>query len=143
MNSFTHRAFCAAMLLCMTGCINSTTGRPLSQNLEEGVYYVAKQENDSRGLEKDIAEQLRARGLNAVSGEQANIPPDTTYVVNYLDRWQWDMRMYLIELRIEVRNRSDSTILGYGESKQSSLAAMGKSHVDVINRALDELLIEP
>jgi hypothetical protein len=47
--------------------------------------------------------------------------------------------MYLYDLRIELRDARDQSILGYGQSMQSSLKAMGQTHEDVINRTLDQL----
>jgi len=47
--------------------------------------------------------------------------------------------LYLYDLRIEVRDAKDQSILGYGQSMQSSLKAMGQSHEDVIDTALDQL----
>ena len=47
--------------------------------------------------------------------------------------------MYLLELRIEIRDRN-ATLVAYGRSKQTSLAAMGKTHIDIVNRALDQII---
>lgn len=82
---------------------------------------------------------MQARGLQAKAGTAAERKPEYKYVVNYTDRWMWDMRMYLYDLRIDLRDARDQSILGYGQSMQSSLKAMGKSHEDVINLALDQL----
>ncbi|MDC8829471.1 hypothetical protein [Alteromonas gilva] len=63
--------------------------------------------------------------------------------MSYLDRWQWDMRMFLSNLRIEVRDKSNSELIGFGESGQDSMAAMGKTFDDIINRSLDQMLSNP
>lgn len=44
---------------------------------------------------------------------------------------------------IEVRGSATGAILGWGESVQSSLAAMGKTFSDVIDRALAGLFGDP
>ncbi|MDZ7668329.1 MAG: hypothetical protein U5Q16_02525 [Gammaproteobacteria bacterium] len=127
------------ILLFVTGCVTRLDGQVLDQSLRDGRYYVERQVNDDRNLNAGIAEELRKRGIDATAGEAADKPDDAAYTVNYIDRWYWDMRMYLIDLRIEVRDRN-STLVGYGESRQTSLAAMGKTHTDIINRALDQML---
>ena len=123
----------------LSGCIATRSGQ-LSVAPEvagKGVYYVEQSEKDSRNLSELIAARMQARGLNAKAGPAA--PPEANYVVTYVDRWAWDMRMYLRDMRIEVRDAKDRSIVGFGDSSQSSLAAMGKSFGDVIDIALDEL----
>ncbi len=126
----------------LVGCISRLDGEPLVPEAYEGVFYVERQPNDGRNLAHNIATQLRARGLRATNGEVGDAPEKADYIVSYIDRWRWDMRMYLINLRIEARDRSTSGMVGYGDSHQTSLAAMGKNHDDIINRALDQMLLE-
>ncbi len=131
-----------ATILCVflvSGCVTRLDGQFLDPELRTGSYFVERQVNDDRNLNVSIAEELGKRGFSATAGEASDKPAGTDYVVNYIDRWYWDMRMYLIELRIEVRDKN-ATLVGYGESRQTSLAAMGKTHVDIINRALNEML---
>jgi hypothetical protein len=42
-------------------------------------------------------------------------------VVDYLDRWRWDLNMYLLELRINLRNPKTNTLLGDGNSYHTTL----------------------
>lgn len=129
-----------AVAVSVSGCISKVDGQLLASDLYGGVFFVEKQPNDSRDLHADIAAELKRRGIDATSGEAGSEPENFQYRVSYVDRWQWDMRMYLVTLRIEVRDRGTSRMVGYGESHQTSLAAMGKSHHDVIGRALDQML---
>ncbi|MEM7002339.1 MAG: hypothetical protein AAF529_16230 [Pseudomonadota bacterium] len=132
----------AAVLLLLTGCVGSATGQLVPREYLDsgGSYYVVHQEKDGRDLHKDIAAAMRTRGMEVTSGTAADTPTDADYVITYVDRWQWDMRMYLADLRIEMRSGADNTIVGYGQSAQSSLKAMGKEHGDVIATALEQLL---
>ncbi|HEY6999400.1 MAG TPA: hypothetical protein VH851_15795 [Candidatus Binatia bacterium] len=130
---------CAVFL---TGCITKIDGQPLVRDAYQGMFYVERQPNDGRNLAQNIATQLRARKLSATNGEPGAAPESADYIVSYIDRWQWDMRMYLISLRIETRDKNTSRVVGYGDSYQTSLAAMGMSFDDVINRALDQMLLE-
>jgi hypothetical protein len=130
----------AMLSLLLVACSN-TSGQPLLAAGErvEARFFVERHPKDGRDLARSIAEALTERGYQATSGTGAERPPDADYLVTYVDRWQWDMRMYLVDLRIDVRQPDSNAIVAYGQSFQDSMAAMGKSHRDVIDRALDEI----
>ena len=132
--------FCLVLTaLTLSGCIATRSGQ-LSISPEtavKAVYYVEQSPKDGRNLSATIASRMEARGLKASAGPAGST--DATYVVTYVDHWAWDMRMYLLDMRIELRGAKDRSIVGFGDSRQSSLAAMGKSYADVIDTALDEL----
>jgi len=138
------RIFLLLPVLIVAACA-STSGTPLpgANRDASATYYVENHGEDERHLEDLIAEVLRARGLDAMGGSAAERPPSATYLVRYIDRWYWDMRMYLIDFTIEVRDPQTNKMLGFGQSYQDSLAAMGMTYRDVIERAVDELLARP
>jgi hypothetical protein len=111
----------------------------MREQVIKGRYYVERSPKDGRDLATTIAERMRFRGLDAVAGPAA--PSDVDYIVTYIDRWHWDMRMYMSDMRIELHTAKDRSLVGYGDSAQSSLAAMGKSYADVIDKALGQLLM--
>lgn len=129
------------LVLLLAGCVGSTSGQLAlpKEQVRAGSYFVERHDKDDRDLATKIANAMQARGLQATAGTAAQRPPEVAYVVTYVDKWMWDMRMYLYDLRIDLRDGRDQSILGYGQSMQSSLKAMGKSHDDVINVALDQL----
>ena len=49
-------------------------------------------------------------------------------------------RIYLRNLRIEVEEAESGRVLGYGESHQDSLPAMGSTYQQVVERAVWELI---
>ena len=126
----------------LAACVGSAAGQLMPRTaLDQGkTFFVEKHEKDTRNLAESIAQTMRARGLSATSGAAADRSQGVDYVVTYTDRWMWDMRMYLADLRIEVRDARDNSLMGYGQSSQSSLKAMGQSHEDIIVTALNELL---
>jgi hypothetical protein len=138
-------AFLIATFVFLGACVGSTSGQiSIPQDQVEGsVFFVERHDKDGRDLASSIAEALRSRGLSASSGTSDQRPGDLDFVVTYVDRWNWDMRMYLSDLRIELRDPIDSSLMGYGQSSQSSLKAMGKSHDDVIAAAVAELFKAP
>ena len=129
------------LALLLVGCVGNTSGQLTLQKeqVQAGSYFVQRHEKDDRDLATTIAEAMQARGLRATAGTAVQRPAEATYIVTYVDKWMWDMRMYLYDLRIDLRDARDQSILGYGQSMQSSLKAMGETHEYVINRALDQL----
>ena len=130
------------VIICclLVGCVTNRQGQQMPPDMYQSEFYVERQPQDGRNLQENIANILRDRGFNVSHGEQGQAPENADYIVSYIDKWYWDMRMYLMSLRIEVRDRSTDHIVAYGESMQSSLAAMGKTHDDIINTALDEMI---
>lgn len=137
------RAAVAAVALLLAACVGTVSGQLTipKEVAVKSVYFVERSPKDGRDLASIIVERMKARGLEASTG--ATPPASATYVVSYIDKWQWDMRMYLWDMRIEVRDAKDHSIIGYGESSQSSLKAMGKSFADIIDASLDQLFKKP
>jgi hypothetical protein len=133
------RAAVATVALLLCACVATVSGQMTipKEVAVKSVYFVERSPKDGRDLAAIIVERMKARGLEASTGAVA--PASATYVVSYIDKWQWDMRMYLWDMRIEVRDAKDHSIIGYGESAQSSLKAMGKNFADIIDIALDQL----
>lgn len=129
------------MVLSLGACVGNTSGQlslPREQ-AEASTYFVQRHAKDTRDLATVIADSMRTRGFKATAGTESNRPADTAFVVTYVDKWIWDMRMYLADLRIEVRDAKDQSIVGFGQSSQSSLKAMGQTHADIVETALDQL----
>jgi len=136
-----RRSSLVFLAILLVGCVGNTSGQLTlpKEQVQTGGYFVQRHDKDTRDLASTIAKSMQARGLNVTAGTAAERPAEAAYVVTYVDKWMWDMRMYLYDLRIELRDARDQSILGYGQSMQSSLKAMGQTHEDVINRALDQL----
>lgn len=127
--------------LSVGACVGNVSGQ-LTLPAEQATtasYYVQRHDKDSRDLASTIAQSMQKRGLQATAGVESARPADVAYVVTYVDKWMWDMRMYLYNLRIDVRDAKDMSIVGYGESMQSSLKAMGQTHEDIVDSALDKM----
>lgn len=133
-----RRILALFLVLTMAAC-SRTSGLPVAPAAysNQQVWFVERHPRDGRDLAALIAEALKARGVNATSGPGVQRPGSIDLLVTYEDRWQWDMRMYLLDLRIDVRDPKTLAIVAYGQSFQDSLAAMGKSHRDIVNRAPD------
>lgn len=136
-----RRIALVSIMLLVVGCSSVGGSRlPNEARSDASLYYVQHQPKDGRNLHRLIAEALRDRGFKTLSGVKEERPKKADYYVNYEDRWRWDMRMYLLELRIDVHEADTGKVIGHGRSYQDSLAAMGMSYRDVIDRVLEALL---
>lgn len=133
-----RRCILVLIALSLTSCSQtSIDGRKLQlDRATEPVFFVRRHANDSHRLDELIASSFRRRGLVAVTEE----PERYDYVVTYVDRWYWDMRMYLIDFRVDVRDPENDLLLATARSFQTSLAAMGHRHEEFVEKALVILL---
>ena len=126
-------------LLAMA-CAGSSANPLMGAALEPSVvYFVENHGEDHRNLEQIIADVIEMRGIKVSSGAPGQRPANATFVVTYEDRWSWDMRTYLRDIRIEVRNVKTGTIVADAHSYQGSLSAMGQSYQEIVQRTAQQL----
>jgi hypothetical protein len=112
-------------------------GFPMSTVDQEGTsFFVLHQSNDNRALDQVLSRALRSRGFRVEFA--ASESPD--YLVNYIDKWYWDMRTYMIDVRVDIRDAETNMLVGTGRSFQASLDAMGHGYEEIIESALDAAL---
>ncbi|MCH7549985.1 MAG: 50S ribosomal protein L22 [Candidatus Krumholzibacteriota bacterium] len=75
-------------------------------------------------------------GRFEVVGEPSESPD---YVLNYIDKWYWDMRTYRVDFRVDVRDTETNMLVGSGRSFQASIDAMGHTYEEIVESALDIL----
>jgi hypothetical protein len=68
-----------------------------------------------------IANELNKLGFEASTGLDVDTPKDVDAVVTYEDKWMWDMTMYMIGLKIYVREPWTDRLLAVGHSYHTSL----------------------
>jgi len=95
---------------------------------------VVKQPKDSRGLEKLISDNLVKRGFQSSYGSQ---PTQVDAVVTYVDKWMWDITMYLLELTVTVRNPSNDFPMAVGNSLHTSLTR--KSPEEMVDEVMTNI----
>ena len=81
--------------------------------------HVKKFPPDKRGLDLLIASKLKEFGYHAST--DPNIPSDVDAVIDYVDKWMWDVTNYMIELTIYVRDPATDFPLAKGKSFHTSL----------------------
>ena len=88
------------------------------------IFYVVQKVGDQRGTENLIRDSLSKRGFTATAGPELPEPPKADAVVTYVDKWMWDMTMYMLELTITLRNPANNFPLAVGNSYHTSLTRL-------------------
>lgn len=107
-----------------SGCVNRASAK-----LEPGTdlrtiktYYVVHQPKDTHGIHNLIRDKLLRDGIPATAGpELAPGAYKADALITYVDRWMWDMTLYLLELTVTVRNPTSNFPLAVGNSYHTSL----------------------
>jgi len=106
-----------------------------------GRFVVMHRSGDGRDIDQFLVSLLHAHGREAKGEVESMESPD--YVVEYVDRWYWDMRTYMIDFRVDVRDAETGVLLGTSRSFQTSLDAMGRTYQEIVQSALDVALWGP
>ena len=70
-----------------------------------------------------IADKLRSKGVTVTTGSGA-APAGVDAVVTYIDKWMWDITMYMLELTIVIREPKTDFPLATGNSYHTSLTRL-------------------
>ena len=97
-------------------------------------FYVVKRAEDDRGIERLIRDNLAKRGLVA-QADAASGKPDA--LVTYVDKWMWDITMYMIELTITLRDPQTNFPLATGNSYHTSLTR--KSSEEMVDEVVENI----
>ena len=129
----------AAFAFAAGGCINQ-----LNSNITPGTntaaikkIYVVHLPADGRGIDKLIADHLKAMGREATSGDQAVTPADVDAVITYQDKWQWDITMYMLQLDVQLRNPKTQMAMATAHAMHTSLTR--KSPPEMVDEVLGQI----
>lgn len=132
-----------AIVSFLSSCSVHENTRQVSPSFSEtGVtklrtFYVRKHADDDYKLGEDIAAQLQMMGYNATCGSAQSAPGRVDAVVSYMDRWVWDMTMYMLSLDVQLRDPGSDTILATAKTVRSSL--IRKSQQEMVRETLTKL----
>jgi hypothetical protein len=127
-------------LFALSGCaVNRATGSvdPSADLSSLKTMYVKKLPADNRGVEFLIAEKLRTKGVAATAGDGAVVPGGVDAVVTYVDRWMWDITMYMLELTITIRDPRTDFPLATGNSFHTSLTRLSPN--EMVSEVIDNI----
>jgi hypothetical protein len=94
-----------------------------------------KDETDE-STKKLIVDKFRASGFNVTADPAPN--PQADAVVTYVDKWMWDITMYMLELTIVIREPKSDFPLATGNSFHTSLTR--KSAKEMVDEVVDNIL---
>lgn len=136
-----------ALASVLSNCSVHENTRQISPSFSEAgvgrlrTFYVRKHADDDYNLAEEMAARLELMGYRATSGSAHSPPGRVDAVVSYMDRWMWDMTMYMISLDVQLREPGSDTILATAKTVRSSLVR--KSQQEMIRETLDKLLKNP
>jgi len=78
--------------------------------------------DDGRKINDLIAERLTQMGYVASTSESKRVDVDAN--MTYVDRWMWDITMYMIELTVVLREPKSDFPLARGNSMHTSLTRL-------------------
>lgn len=122
-----------------TGCaVNRATGSvDPSTNLSAlKTMYVKKIPAEDGGTNELIAEKLRSKGVTVTTGTDTP-PGNIDAVVTYVDRWMWDITMYMLELTVTIRDPKTDFPMATGNSYHTSLTRL--SPKEMVNEVVDNI----
>lgn len=132
-------AMLCAVASLTSGCaVNRATANvdPSAHLSSIKTMYVKKLPDDKDGTNELIAEKLRSKGVTVSTG--ADTPPNNIdAVVTYLDRWMWDITMYMLELTVTIRDPKSDFPLATGNSYHTSLTRL--SPKGMVNEVVDNI----
>lgn len=123
-----------------TGCaVNRATATltPGSDIAKIKTAYVVKQPKDNRAIDDMIAANLEKRGYTVTKGPESNAPYKADVAVTYVDRWTWDLTLYMIDLTINMRDPQTGFPMAVGNSHHTSLTR--KSPPEMVDEVLDNI----
>lgn len=115
--------FTALSIVAMSGCINRMDAQiyPDQDLGKVNSLYVIKHDADEREINQLIARKLESIGKEVSTGNADTIPENVDALVTYIDKWAWDMTMYMLELTIIIQDPEDRFPIAKGNSMHSSL----------------------
>ncbi|MEO6992874.1 MAG: hypothetical protein ABI273_04530 [Lacunisphaera sp.] len=101
-------------------------------------FFVVSNLNDNHAIDHQIADVLKARGLEADNGPLTMMPDNTQAVVTFQDHWTWDFGDHLVYLQIAVRDtRSEQS---FASITFSAKIPLHEDAAVTVERLVDQLL---
>jgi hypothetical protein len=121
-----QRLLFAAVLVLASGLMSGCAVNRATAKAEPGAdltalkrIHVVRAREDERNINDLIAERLTQMGFVATTGPDKRKDVDAN--MTYVDRWMWDITMYMLELTIIVRDPGTDFPLASGNSFHTSL----------------------
>lgn len=126
-----------ACCLLLVGCATGMSTRKATDLTRFKKIYVESRLADNHRIDAQIATALNALGREATFGVATMRPDGVDAIISYTDRWEWDFKNYMIEIKIDLRDARNDKPLATGSYYQASLKT--KSSDEVIRLILKPL----
>jgi|CXWL01.1.fsa_nt_gi hypothetical protein len=114
-----------------TSNVDSTTNLAALRTM-----HVKKNPTDEKDIDVLIADKLRSKGVAVTTGSEAP-PSSVDATVTYIDKWMWDITMYMLELTITIRDPKTDFPLATGNSFHTSLTRL--TPTEMVNEVIDNI----
>ena len=141
-----HILIITALTLLVTACANrqSVTVAPTTNMSALKNIYVVHQPKDKDQINVLIADNLRLRGVTATTGD-GPAPANVDAVITYIDKWMWDITMYLLQLTVTVRDPKTDYPMASANSLHGSLTRLTPTEMvaETLNNIYNGKVTEP
>jgi len=124
-----------AILALMHGCAVNKATATVDQTTDLSTlknFYVKKYKEDTRDTNLLIENKLVDMGFEV--SENAS---DVDALITYVDKWWWDITMYMLELTVTIRDPNTDFPLASGHSLHTSLTR--KSPEEMVDEVLTNI----
>lgn len=135
-------ALCAMSM--MTGCAVNQATASLSPGTDLATIktaYVVKHDKDNHKVNELIKAKLESKGYVVTTGPELPTPYKADMSVTYIDKWMWDITMYMLELTVNFRDPKSNFPLASGNSLHTSLTR--KSPEEMVDEVLANIHSAP
>ncbi len=100
--------------------------------------YIEKEKGDDRAIDLIVKKNLEKRGYTVTTGDAPKPDTPVDAALSYVDRWMWDITMYMLELTVTLRDPVTSFPMAVGNSLHTSLTR--KSPEEMVDEVLGNML---
>jgi uncharacterized protein YceK len=111
------------LALCFSGCSSVVEAKYYSKQVRLDSMkkaYVVHDPASTYGCANAAEEALRERGLIVTSGFIQNKPADADFYIEVIDRWSWDVAMFLAALEIRFVDNATGEMIASGTFRQGT-----------------------
>ena len=123
MERFLRSVLLVLVALCFAGCSSVVESKHYSRRVPlESMKsaYIVHDPGSTYGCANAAEEALTKRGLTVTSGLIKDKPADADFYVEVVDRWQWDVAMFLASLNIRFLDNHTGDLIAEGIFRQST-----------------------
>jgi hypothetical protein len=138
---FAATASALAVLGLSSGCaVNRAEGTlmPDADLSKVKSIYVVHEKTDNHAIDETLKAAFEKRGYAVTLGPEMPPPYPADASVTYVDKWMWDITMYMLELRLTMHEGKSDFPLATADSLHTSLAR--KSQPEMVDEAVTHML---